>query len=54
MEIKRTDAEIDAVLNDAAKSAGEGSRWPGLTYETGVEVALLWVTGQTDDNPMEE
>ena len=50
MEIKRTDAEIDAVLNDAV----EGDRFAGMTYEQGVEAAILWITGQTDSKPMED
>lgn len=45
--------EIDEVLNRAADAEADGqSNWPGMTYEQGVQAGILWVTGQTDDNPM--
>lgn len=30
------------------------SRWPGMTYEQGVDNALSWVLEETEDGPMEE
>lgn len=50
--IVRSFEEIDGVLGETIDE-GRGSRWPGMSYEQGVEAALLWVTGQTDENPME-
>lgn len=50
---KRSDKEIDAVLNQAAEQIEEGSKWPGMSYEQGVEAGVKWVLGETDDNPME-
>ena len=50
-QIARTDEEIDDTLNDAVETQG---RWPGMTYEQGVEAALRWVTGEEDLNPLEE
>lgn len=52
-EIKQSNDEIDDVLGKTIDEGG-GSRWPGMSYEQGVEAALLWVTGQTDENPMAE
>jgi len=54
--MKRTEEEIDNILNDIsdAKDAGTANRWPGMSYEDGVENALLWVTGRSDDHPYEE
>jgi hypothetical protein len=31
-----------------------GSDVPGMTYEEGVDNALRWVLGDSDDEPMEE
>ena len=37
----------------ATDSVCEGtSRWPGMTYEEGVQAALLWILAETDDPPM--
>lgn len=63
MEIARTQEEIDAVIGDAEKKidcqhlAGEFYNCQHIAdtfYARGVKTALLWVTGQTDDNPMED
>ena len=48
----RTDEEIQDVISKASR--GQGTKWPSMTYEEGVEQALLWVTEEIDDNPMEE
>jgi hypothetical protein len=53
-EKARGDAEIDDVMNKAAEVHENGTRWPGQSYEEGVENALRWVFGATDDNPMED
>lgn len=55
LTLEREDEEIDDVLNKCAESSDKGSsKWPAMTYEQGVEAALLWVTGQHDENPMED
>lgn len=55
MPLDRSEEEIDEQLNRAAEAADAGqSKWPGMTYEQGVDNALRWVTGQTDDLPMED
>jgi hypothetical protein len=51
--IKRTEEEIDEVLNLASNFVEHGrTSWDGLTYEEGVEAALLWLFGESADNPM--
>jgi hypothetical protein len=46
--------EIDDQLAKASESTMMGTaRWPGMTYEQGVESALMWVTGQSDEAPMD-
>jgi hypothetical protein len=54
MRLARTDQEIEDCLSAANDANAEGGNWPGMTYEQGVEATLMWVTGQADDNPMEE
>lgn len=48
----RTTAEIEIQIGLARDSFEEGSRYPGMSYEQGVEDALMWVIGQSDDEPM--
>ena len=49
-----TQDEIDEVLNKCSDYTVEGgSKFPGMTYEQGVEAGILWVTGDDDSNPME-
>jgi hypothetical protein len=52
--LPRTKAEIEDVIGEAIDAEMEGSKFPGMTYEQGVQAALQWVTGQSDDNPMAE
>lgn len=54
MPVRRTDAEIDDQMNLALESQDNGTRWPGMSYEDGVDAALRWVTGQSEDKPMED
>lgn len=54
-EIKRTDSEVDKVLNACGDASDRGvSRFPGMTYEDGVRAGIDWLTGFTDDHPLEE
>lgn len=53
MKIKPTQEEIDHVLNQASEAEDSGkSRWPGMTYEQGVHAAIMWILGNSEDNPM--
>lgn len=46
--------EIDDVLNQCAEQADEGgSKWPGMSYEQGVEAAIRWLT-EGGSNPMQD
>ena len=47
--------EIDDQLNRTTEAVDSGATaWPGMSYEQGVENALRWVTGESDDPPMED
>lgn len=53
--ILRGETEIDDLLNAVTEANNDGrSKWPGLTYEQGVENALLWLFGDTEDHPYQE
>lgn len=51
----RTSREINDQVNRAQDQIDEGtSTVPGMSYEEGVVYALQWVTGDSDDLPMED
>jgi len=55
MDSVRTRSQIEDVLarvND--KIAEGGSRYFGQTYEEGVQMALDWILGTTNDDPYPE
>jgi hypothetical protein len=52
-EIVRTKKEIDEVLDKVSAANSNGSEYPGMTYEQGIEAMWMWLTGETDDNPFE-
>jgi len=54
-QVERTDDEINDVLNDVSHRINEGgSRYPGMSYENGIEEALQWVLGKSDDHPYKD
>ena len=47
-------SEIDDVLNQCAESADDGaSKFPGMSYEQGIEAAIRWMQGE-GSNPMKD
>lgn len=54
MRTKRTQEEIDEVLNKCADAFDFGSLFAGMSYEQGVEDAVRWLTEHDQDNPMAE
>ena len=53
-QIKRTDEEINDVLNRCSEAVEDGvSEFPRETYEAGVQAAIEWLTGGTGgENPL--
>jgi len=49
-----TTKQIDDVMNEAVEQTVEGTKWPRLSYEEGVNAALRWVFGLTDESPMDD
>lgn len=45
----KTQEEIDDVLNTCAEALDSGSKFPGMSYEEGVEAAIRWLLD--DGNP---
>ena len=52
--IARTDDEIDEQLNKAADGIEDGTQYPGMSYEDGIQQFWLWLTGETEEKPFEE
>lgn len=51
--IQRTDAEIDALLNEALDRVNDGdSKFSGMSYEAGIVAAIDWLNGDIEDHPM--
>ena len=49
--IRRTQEEIDRVMEWAAKGQDEGTRLPGLPYEAGVVQTIGWIFGDQNEFP---
>jgi len=54
MAVVRTTEEIEDQIELAVEGIEHGSKFRGMSYEDGVKYALEWVTGQSDDKPMED
>lgn len=53
MPIKmRSQQEINEQMNRAAEGVNSGSQYSGMSYEEGVQQALMWVCGLSDEEPM--
>lgn len=55
MRIAPPKEDIDEVLNQCSDAADSGrSKFPGMSYEQGVEAAIRWLIGDDDSNPMDD
>ena len=54
--VLRTEMEIDNLLNQCVEAMHKGSKYPGLTYEQGIEAALCWALnlGRDSDHPLDD
>lgn len=53
----RSKEEIEdqvAASVDSKDENGAAGKWPGMSYEDGVEAALMWVLEERDEAPMED
>lgn len=54
MTIKRTDDEIEDLLDECAEQRDRGTtKYHGQTYEDGIRNTIDWLRGDTDDGPMD-
>ena len=54
-EIEREESEINNLLNRVDEQIEKGgSKYRGMSYEEGIKNAILWLTGEYEDNPYEE
>ena len=54
MDVVRTEDEIARVENWAVDGINEGSRYPGMSYEQGIQDTLMWLRGDNDHAPDDE
>lgn len=52
--VVRSDSQIDNVRNWAIDGVDKGTRYPGMSYEQGVEDMAAWLFGESDENPTGE
>lgn len=51
----RSDDQVNEILNTCSESEETGvSKFPSMTYEQGIEQAILWLTGQIENHPLED
>lgn len=50
-----TQQQTEEILSECYTQIDKGgTKYPGMTYEEGVEAAIRWFTGETEDSPMED
>ncbi len=54
MKLARTEDEVNEQLSLAGEGIDNGTRWPALSFEDGVDQALRWALGWADDRPMSD
>ena len=54
-QIVREEKEIDDLLNDCIDATNEGnSKYPGMSFEEGVQYAIEWLTDKEKPHPLKE
>ena len=54
MPLDRTDSAIQEQIDWCRDRQGNiVNNYPGMTYEEGVEAALQWVTGESEEKPID-
>ena len=53
--VKVGDEQIDDALEACVEQETRGeTRYPGMSYEQGVDAAIRWVVGLSNDHPLED
>jgi len=50
----RSSSEIFEQIDRTFSAIESGTSYPGMSYEEGVRAALEWVSGDSDELPMED
>lgn len=54
-KIDKSQKEIDDLTDKCDEFISKGaSKFPAMSYEEGIRNAIDWITGDSDDNPMED
>lgn len=54
-DIVRNESEIDNLLADCIEAESEGtSKYPGMTFEKGIQYAIKWLTDASEPHPLED
>ena len=52
-KLKPSDREIDKAIEEASDAVNDGrTKFPGATYESGVDAALRWAIGEEENHPL--
>lgn len=54
IQITKTEKQIEQQLQKAEDASINGTKYSGMTYEEGMLALYNWLTGETDDLPLEE
>ena len=52
-ELVRTDQEISEVIGWCFEANDNGTYYSGMSYEDGIRAAIDWITGVSDDSPVQ-
>lgn len=52
--VERSKTEIDELLTKCEEAVNEGTGCTFLTYEEGIQSAILWLIGEVDENPLDD
>jgi hypothetical protein len=51
----RTQEEVNQQLDKVNDNINKGiSKYPGMTYEEGIRAAIDWMSGESDEPPMDD
>jgi hypothetical protein len=51
----RSQEEVNEQIDRASDNINKGiSKYPGMTYEEGIRAAIDWMSGESDELPMDD
>lgn len=52
LKVVPSDSEIESEYDTACEAATGETKWPGMSYEQGVQDTLRWILGEDDLAPI--